>query len=418
MKAFLSRPRIADKAYFLGKTLKIEKGNIIINDTMASDIEFYLIKQDYVDTKRNLTKKYYDDVKNETVAPFPDALKIHANEIITLINGLFSDNAIPSPDNGRAKKQNPLNDNFNKKEFKALWERINRKAIYQVDFDSNELIKHCVTTLNQSLKVTSLYFNIQKGEQREQTTYEQLVAGDGFCVKESSAKKYELFSHNKTPYDLIGKIATNTELTRKTIADILSNIEPTTFKQFQENPEQFILETSRLINEQKASMVIEHLSYDETHQTYDVDIFTAGQYIYNFQGLGQTLKKHIYDYVITDSNIEKQFATHLDASNEVVVYAKLPRGFLIPTPVGDYNPDWAISFKEGLVKHIYFVAETKGSMSTSNFRGYEKTKTDCARIFFEKLNQKINHETVKYDTVTTFDDLIKKADMHTLKGIV
>jgi type III restriction enzyme len=98
-------------------------------------------------------------------------------------------------------------------------------------------------------------------------------------------------------------------------------------------------------------------------------------------------KRHIYDYVLTDSGIERRFVKELDTCTEVVVYAKLPRGFLIPTPVGDYNPDWAISPSRRAVKHVYFVAETKGSMSAMELREIEKTKIKCARKFFDEINR-------------------------------
>ena len=96
----------------------------------------------------------------------------------------------------------------------------------------------------------------------------------------------------------------------------------------------------------------------------------------------------------------------LDTSAEVVVYAKLPKGFLIPTPVGDYNPDWAISFKAGAVRHIYFVAETKGTLGTLALRGAETTKIDCARKYFDELNKTLAAENVKYDVVTDYSKLL------------
>lgn len=104
---------------------------------------------------------------------------------------------------------------------------------------------------------------------------------------------------------------------------------------------------------------------------FDLDIFTSGRTKKDFSKAGDKRQHHIYDYVLTDSNIEREFVKELDTCTDVVVYAKLPRGFLIPTPVGDYNPDWAISFKEGAVKHVYFVAETKGSMSSMNLTPIE-----------------------------------------------
>ena len=170
-------------------------------------------------------------------------------------------------------------------------------------------------------------------------------------------------------------------------------------------------EATRLINEQKATVIIERLSYDEIAECHDIDIFTAGQSKQDFTKAGEKLKNHIYDYVVTDSKVERDFVKELDSSTEVVVYAKLPRGFLIPTPVGDYNPDWAISFKEGSVKHIYFVAETKGSMSTMELRAIEETKIECARKFFEEINRRINREHVKYDVVTSFGKLMEIVGM-------
>ena len=133
-------------------------------------------------------------------------------------------------------------------------------------------------------------------------------------------------------------------------------------------------------------MIVEHLTYDTLAERYDTAIFTENQTKQDFTKAGEKLKKHIYDYVVTDSKVERNFVTELDTSTEVVVYAKLPRGFFIPTPVGDYNPDWAIAFKEGTVKHVYFVAETKGSLSTLQLKGAEEAKIACARRFFASLN--------------------------------
>ncbi len=153
-------------------------------------------------------------------------------------------------------------------------------------------------------------------------------------------------------------------------------------------------------------MIVEHLEYDDVADRYDVGIFTANQSGQDFSRATEKLKNHVYDYAIVDSNVERAFVKELDTSSEVVVYAKLPRGFLIPTPVGDYNPDWAISFKEGTVKHIYFVAETKGSMSSLKLREIEQIKIECARKFFDELNQKITIDNVKYDVVDSYVRLL------------
>lgn len=212
--------------------------------------------------------------------------------------------------------------------------------------------------------------------------------------------------HSLVKYDLVGKVAENARLTRDTAATILSQVAAAVFEQFTKNPEHFISEASRIIAEQKAVMVIERLAYDEVDERYDVDIFTANQTGQDFSRATAKLKNHVYDYAITDSDIERDFVKELDTSSEVVVYAKLPRGFLIPTPVGDYNPDWAISFKAGSVRHIYFVAETKGTMSSMKLREIERTKIECARKFFDEISQQVTEDRVKYDVVDNYSKLM------------
>lgn len=204
-------------------------------------------------------------------------------------------------------------------------------------------------------------------------------------------------------YDLIGKLTEATQLTRKTVGSILQGMRLDRFSQFTINLEDFIAKTARLINEQKATVIIEHLTYDEIADSHSLDIFTQDKQKIDLSKAGEKLNRHIYDYVITDSKIEREFAKKLDTSEEVVVYAKLPKGFFIPTPVGEYNPDWAISFKEGTVKHIYFIAETKGSMSSMELRAIEKSKIECARKFFSKITS----EQVKYDVVDNYGKLME-----------
>lgn len=402
------RPRAANKDYFKGKVFQSGDGSTItVSDEMATDIEFYLIQNGYVDKKRNITEKYHADLKEGSLADLPDELAAHAEQVIQLVNGVFSEAQLMLPEDDRKPKTNPLNENFQKKEFKELWNRINQKAVYRVDFDSAELIKNCIHTLDKELRVTPLQYTIQRGIQVDDVSNDQLKSGEGFKVSGTETQTHNASIHSSVTYDLLGKLAEQTHLTRKTIASILQSIQKVTFEQLKQNPENFIAEASRLINEQKATVIIEKLTYDGIAESHDIDIFTAGQSHQNFSKATEKLKNHIYDYAIVDSNIERNFVRELDGSYEVAVYAKLPRGFLIPTPVGDYNPDWAISFKEGKVKHIYFIAETKGTMSTMELRGIEERKIECARKFFEEINRKIEPENVKYDVVNSYERLME-----------
>ena len=401
------RPRKADEAYFTGKIITTENGPVEITPAMAKQIYKYLLKNDYTDDADHVATAYHEAKANGTLAPLLTELAPHAAQIFGLIDSVFSESGLPTFDNERRTKSNPLNSNFEKKEFKALWSRINRRAVYRVEFDSVELVQNSISTLNKELHVTPLQYTIQSGVQGDKLTDDKLKNGDAFTLISSTTEAHAMSVHSAVTYDLIGKIAENTHLTRKTITEILRGVRPDVFDQFKQNPEHFIAEASRLINEQKATIIIERLSYDSLAESYDMDIFTAGQSKQDFSKAGEKLKNHIYDYAITDSKVEREFVKELDTSAEVVVYAKLPRGFLIPTPVGDYNPDWAISFKEGSVKHIYFVAETKGSMSSMELRAIEKTKIECAQKFCAEVNRKINPEHVQDSVVDCYGKLME-----------
>ncbi|RAS05007.1 type III restriction-modification system endonuclease [Cupriavidus alkaliphilus] len=400
-----SRPRQATAAYFTGKIIKTEQGPIEVTGAMAKQIYRYLVKSDYADDTDQITESYREAKAAGTLAALPEDLKPYADQVFHLIDSVFSDTQLPKVDDGRKPKSNPLNANFEKKEFQELWARINRKAVYRVEFDSKELIRKCVSALNSQLRVTPLQYTVQMGVQHEDLTDDKLRNGDGFEIRQTTSK-YGDSIRSLVKYDLVGKLAENSQLTRDTTASILGQIQAAVFGQFKQNPEHFISEASRIIAEQKAVMVIERLAYNEVEERYDVDIFTANQTGQDFSRATAKLTNHIYDYAIIDSDVEREFVKELDTSSEVVVYAKLPRGFMIPTPVGDYNPDWAISFKSGNVKHIYFVAETKGSMSSLKLREIEKTKIECARKFFDELNQKIAQDRVRYDVVTNYAKLM------------
>ncbi|MEN4903174.1 DEAD/DEAH box helicase family protein [Luteimonas sp. TWI1437] len=405
-KSLSERPRVADKAFFTGKMVTTATGSMTVTEDQASDIEFYLIQNGYVDKKRNITEKYHQAKKDVTLAALPDELVPLGDQVFALVDSVFSESQLPDIGDDRRPKKNPLNANFDKQEFKALWNRINRKAAYSVAFDSDELVQKAVKELDAALRVTQLQYTIQAGEQIDQVTGEALRRGDGFKVYETKTEYNKQSVHSAVKYDLIGKLAEGTQLTRRTVAEILKGINVAVFAQFKINPESFIAEAARLINEQKATVIIEHLAYDPVEDKFDLDIFTAGQAKQDFSRAGEKLQRHIYDYVLTDSKVEREFVRELDTASEVVVYAKLPRGFLIPTPVGDYNPDWAISFKEGAVKHIYFVAETKGSMSSMDLREIERTKIKCARKFFDEMNRRFAPENIKYEVVDSFGKLM------------
>lgn len=201
---------------------------------------------------------------------------------------------------------------------------------------------------------------------------------------------------------MIGKLVDETGLTRKAVIQILQGIQPATFNQFKDNPEEFIIKAAALINDEKATSIIEHITYDVMDEKYGTDVFTDPTIKGRLGVNAMKAKKHLYDHIVYDSSNEQKFATELDINTNVAVYVKLPDGFYISTPVGHYNPDWAIAFYEGTVKHIYFVAETKGSMNSMQLRLIEESKIHCAREHFKAIS---NGEVV-YDVVDSYKTLL------------
>lgn len=396
-----SRPRIADEAYFTGKVLHTPTGDVQVTPQLAKQIYRYLLKNDYTDDNNHITSAYHDAKREEQMAELPEDLKPYKEQVFKLIDSVFSEIDLPQIDNDRAAKGNPLNSNFDKKEFQELWNRINKKAAYTVHFETSELVRKCINTLDKDLNVSPLQYTIQRGEQIDQATAEALKQGEAFKVQETETAHHHASMHSAVKYDLVGKLAEQTQLTRGTIVAILQGVAKVTFDQFKINPEDFLFKAARIINEQKATVIVEHLAYDPIEDRHDIAIFTQEKAQESFSK-AYPAKRHIYDYVFTDSRNERSFVEELDTSTEVVVYAKLPRSFFIPTPVGNYNPDWAIAFQAGKVKHIYFIAETKGSMSTMDLREIEASKIKCARKFFAKITS----DQVKYDVVDSYGKLM------------
>ncbi|XZE20316.1 type III restriction-modification system endonuclease [Pirellulaceae bacterium SH449] len=397
-----ARPRFATKEFFTGKVLKTPEGDIPVTPQIANQIYRYLAKNDYTDESDRITQAYHDAKKSETLVPLPEELAPFAEQVFQLVDSVFSDAQVPEIEDDRKLKSNPLSSNFHKKEFQELWNRINRKAVYSVHFDTQELIQKCIRVLDRDLNVSQLMYTVHRGEQKDASTYDEIKQGEAFVLKETDTESEKVSIHSAVEYDLVGKISQDTQLTRRTIAAILQGISQPAFGQYRMNPEDFLSKATILINEQKATVIVEHLAYDMVDERYDSDIFTREKPKADFSK-ALPVNRHVYEYIFTDSKNERDFVHELDTSIEVVVYAKLPKSFHIPTPVGNYNPDWAIAFQEGTVKHVYFIAETKGSMSSMELRKIEECKIDCARKFFSKITS----DQVKYDVVNNYGKLME-----------
>ena len=398
------RPTKADVDFFTGKIVTCDDGSkYTITKNDAQDIYFQLRTKNYITKEGEVTEIFRKACADEKLEPLADELQPMSNSVMRLVQSIYDPSVLKDMIDDGSKTTTPdnkLNDNFMKKEFQELWRRINHKYAYTVSFDSEELIEKAVAAINKELEVTQLSYVVTRGEQKDKASLNDMKHGEMMHQQESATEKLKTDIVSNVRYDLLGKISSATRLTRKTVAAILSKIRPPKFDMYKANPEEFIRKVTRLILEQKATIIVEHISYNRIDGKFDSDIFTQekhGTIDRAFEG-----KKSIVDYVFTDSEGERKFVGQIDTAKEVAVYAKLPKGFHIPTPVGNYSPDWAIAFQEGEVKHIYFVAETKGSMSSMDLREIEKGKIACA----EKLFAQISTSNVKYGKVDSFETLM------------
>jgi len=401
------RPRAVTRDLFLNRVVTNDHGNeMVIDSDTASAIMYEMTVNRYVDRKGVLTDKYYEDKANGDLK-MAEEVKGFEAAVVDIVDSIYDAKAM-TPENARSNNVELKVDEekLNSKEFKALWSRINAKSVYVVDFDTDELVRKSIAALDSKLRVAKIYFKIESGSMAEIKSKEQLRSGQAFVREASSTfgAKQAIVASKSVTYDLVGRIVESTGLTRKAVIQILTGINKTTFDQFKYNPEEFILKASQLINDEKATAIIEHITYSVMDDHYGTDVFTEPTIKGKLGTNAMKAKKHLYDHIVYDSTNERDFASQLDTSTDVAVYVKLPDGFYISTPVGHYNPDWAIAFYEGSVKHIYFVAETKGSMSSMQLRLIEESKIHCAREHFKAISS----DKVVYDVVDSYKSLMEK----------
>ena len=402
------RPTKVDANYFADKQVMLPGGEThVITKEEAQEIWFQLRFQGYIDQAGKPTDAFRAGAEAKTLQPLPDKLAPLTESVHKAVQAIFDpsvlSNMVEKAPEAEVKDNKP-NDNFQKKEFQTLWNSINHRYAYRVSFDSEELINKAVAAINEQLKVSELYYVVETGEQTDNATKDQMDSGTAFTARERQTEYLRVADISNVKYDLLGYIAEKTKLTRQTVATILSRISPAKFLLYSANPEEFLAKTARIILEQKATMIVEHIAYNRVEGTFSNNIFTENHsdYAHAFPA-----RKSITPYVFCDGTAqesnERKFLRELEKAVEVVVYAKLPKGFHIPTPVGNYSPDWAIAFNEKSVKHVYFVAETKGSMSSLQLRDIEKAKIACAKKLFETL---LAEKNVTYDMVNNYGELL------------
>lgn len=404
--AVSDRPVAVTAELFKGRVIVDARGNEQAADgNTAAAIFEDLIFNGYV--KRGmLTDKYYADKANGDIKVAEEVADCR-DSIINILDSVYDSRAM-MPENARDKNVELQVDpeKLAMPEFKALWQRISSKSVYVVDFDTEELVQKSIAALNQNLHVPKIFFKVETGTMEEIKSKDELLSGESFIKSRSYTYNgsKRIHANSSVKYDLVGKLVGETGLTRKAVVEILTGIEKPVFDQFKYNPEEFIIKAAGLINDEKATAIIQHITYHMLDERYDTDIFTEPTIKGKLGSNAMKAQRHLYDHIVYDSTNERDFAVDLDTNTDVAVYVKLPDSFYIATPVGKYNPDWAIAFYEGTVKHIYFVAETKGSMRSMELRLIEESKIHCAREHFKA----ISGNNVVYDVVDSYQALLEK----------
>ncbi len=408
--------KITGPSFFEGRCVKVGDKVEKITSEQAVPIYHYLVKNDYVDENGDVTAAYREAADGGKLAPLPEAVQPIGAGVHALVQSVYDEDALKKMfedgqmfENGNKPTplKNSLNERFNRAEFQKLWKAINHKYAYTVSFESDELVQKAIDQIDAHLAVAQTMYTVTTGAQNEKMDADAVNAGDSFAVAKSKTMTLKEAHTSEVKYDLIGKIATGAVLTRRTVAKILAGISPSKFALYQVNPEEFIAKVTRFVREQKAALVVDHITYNTIDGEYGSEIFTDEKLRPDLSHLYKA-SKAVQDYVVTDGlaekSVERKFAENLDAAEEVLVYAKLPKGFHIPTPVGNYSPDWAIVFRVGDEKHIYFIAETKGTMESLQLRPIEQAKIKCAKTLFTKLSD----GKITYDHVDSYKELISR----------
>lgn len=361
----------------------LKSNGIITNDKQASDNYKAMSSEEQITILQNVLDKEYQ----EFTLP-----------IQKLINSVYNSKDLPIENENNRTTLKLNKEKYASTEFKNLWSKINRKSYYTVDFDDQEIIDKSIELIDRELTVATLKAHVTEGNMNTNDIETTFTVARKFSTDIQNPT-------NRVKYDLIGEVAQNVGLLRKTVGQILSGIHSKQFTKYKANPENFIIQTSNIINAIKAQSVVSHIIYNKLDEVWDEEAIFLDRDIQGIMGENVfEAKKHLYDKVRVDSDIEKHFARDLDIQENVEMYVKLPGGFYINTPVGKYNPDWAIVLNEPNHKHIYFIAETKGVSNnlTLSLKGVENAKIESARQHFKVIS---NNE-VTYNVVDSYEKMM------------
>ena len=358
----------------------------------------YLKAGGYVDTKGKVQDKLRTALKDNTLA-VPADFEAQRSQVTEILRKLAGRLEIKNADERVTIKTRQAF--LDSEGFKALWDRIKHKTTYRVYFDNDKLISDCTRSLRDAPAISKTRLQIRKAD---------LAIGKAgvLATETATAASVTLDEADIELPDLLTELQDQTQLTRRSIARILTN--SSRLDDFKRNPQQFIELASEAINRAKRMALVDGIKYQRIgdHEYYAQELF-AQEELTGYLKQSMEASKSVYERVVYDSaGIERGFAEELEKNEAVKLYAKLPGWFKVPTPLGSYNPDWAVLIEKDGTERLYLVVETKGSLFKDDLRGTEGGKIECGKAHFKALA--VGDNPARYVVATKFDDLIVGAE--------
>lgn len=382
---------------------KIENGEErYLGHENSEKLHKFLIEKEYIDEEGNAKDKLKADLKDNRLI-LPQEFEYIRPAIEKKLKSSAGKLIIKNADNKKkitVNKEVLLNKNFSE-----IWEKIKYKTTYKVKFDSNKLIEKCAKVMHDSLSIKDEKYIFTK--KRLELTHGGIE--EGFSTSEDSRIDFQV--KYKLP-DIITYLQNETNLTRKSIVEIL--VKSNTLEDFKKNPQLYLEEATNIIRRTMKSFIVDGIKYEKigSGEFYSQDLFeTEDLFGYlkdelNKEGDMVASTKSPYESLVLDSDIERNFTLELEKNKNVKVYAKLPSWFKISTPLGNYNPDWAVLIKTGEAndeEKLYFVVETKGSIFEEERREVENLKIKCGKKHFETVS-----EDIKFEVTNNFEHFSRK----------
>lgn len=285
-------------------------------------------------------------------------------------------------------------------DFKALWDRIKHKTTYRVQFDNAKLIKDCTGALTKDLHIARARLQWRKADI-------SIGKAGVEATEKAGAATVVLDEADIELPDLLTDLQDRTHLTRRTLVKILT--ECGRLDDFKRNPQQFIEQAAEIINRCKRMALVDGIRYQKLGEDvcWAQELFETEELTGYLTNMLRDTQRSIYEHVVYDSTTERDFADALEKNEDVVLYAKLPGWFKVPTPLGSYNPDWAVLLQKDGIKRLYFVVETKSSLFTDDLRNKESAKIECGKAHFKALA--VGESPARYVVARSLTDVLTAA---------